>query len=51
MGVVKYLCDRIGVLNKGVLVEVGTNEQIFTNPTHDYTKRLLASVPTMHGSF
>jgi peptide/nickel transport system ATP-binding protein/oligopeptide transport system ATP-binding protein len=49
MGVVKYLCDRIGVLNKGVLVEVGTNAQIFSAPTHEYTKKLLASVPTMHG--
>lgn len=50
MGVVKYLCDRIGVLNKGVLVEVGTNEEIFTRPSHEYTKKLLASVPTMHGA-
>lgn len=49
MGVVKYLCDRIGVLNKGVLVEVGTNAEIFTAATHEYTKKLLASVPTMHG--
>lgn len=47
MGVVKYLCDRIGVLNKGVLVEVGKNEEIFTSPKDDYTQRLLASVPTM----
>jgi len=49
MGVVKYLCDRIGVLNKGVLVEVGTNAEIFSAPTHEYTQKLLASVPTMHG--
>ena len=49
MGVVRYLCDRIGVLNKGKLVEVGSNEQIFNSPTQDYTKKLLASVPTMTG--
>jgi ABC-type oligopeptide transport system ATPase subunit len=49
MGVVKYLCDRVGVLNKGVLVEVGTNAEIFSAATHEYTKKLLASVPTMHG--
>jgi ABC-type glutathione transport system ATPase component len=48
MGVVKYLCDRIGVLSKGTLVEVGTNEAIFNTPSHEYTQRLLASVPTMN---
>lgn len=47
MGVVKYLCDRIGVLHKGELVEVGSNEMIFNEPNQDYTKKLLASVPTM----
>ncbi len=47
MGVVKYLCDRIGVLNQGKLVEVATNEEIFNRPTHEYTKKLLSSVPTM----
>jgi peptide/nickel transport system ATP-binding protein/oligopeptide transport system ATP-binding protein len=47
MGVVKYLCDRIGVLYKGKLVEVDSNEMIFNQPNQDYTKKLLASVPTM----
>jgi ABC-type glutathione transport system ATPase component len=47
MGVVKYLCDRIGVLHKGELVEVDSNEKIFNQPNQDYTKKLLASVPTM----
>jgi peptide/nickel transport system ATP-binding protein/oligopeptide transport system ATP-binding protein len=47
MGVVKYLCDRIGVLHKGELVEIDSNEEIFNNPKMDYTKKLLSSVPTM----
>jgi len=47
MGVVKYLCDRVGVLYQGELLEVETNEIIFTAPKQDYTKKLLASVPSM----
>ena len=47
MGVVKYLCDRVGVLYQGELVEVETNERIFAAPKQDYTKKLLASVPNM----
>ncbi len=47
MGVVKYLCDRVGVLNQGELVELASNEDIFNRPTHPYTKKLLSSVPSM----
>ena len=47
MGVVKYLCDRVGVLYQGELVEVEANETIFSVPKQDYTKKLLASVPSM----
>jgi ABC-type oligopeptide transport system ATPase subunit len=47
MGVVKYLCDRVGVLYQGELLEVETNETIFAAPKQDYTKKLLASVPNM----
>ncbi|VDC22363.1 ABC transporter ATP-binding protein [Pseudogemmobacter humi] len=39
------ICDRIGVLRKGVLVEENTAERILTEPTHDYTRMLLDSVP------
>ena len=39
------ICDRIGVLRKGVLVEEDTAERVLTAPVHDYTKMLLSSVP------
>jgi len=39
------ICDRIGVLRKGVLVEENTAERILTQPSHEYTKMLLDSVP------
>ncbi|MFK4295182.1 peptide/nickel transport system ATP-binding protein [Arthrobacter sp. GAS37] len=45
MGVVADLADRIAVMRKGVIVESGTAQQIFSNPQHEYTQALLAAVP------
>lgn len=48
LGVVKYLCDYIYVIHKGRFVEIGTREDIFKDPQHIYTKRLLASIPEIN---
>lgn len=45
LGVVEYIADRIAVMYRGNLVELGTTEQIMKNPQHVYTKRLLNSMP------
>jgi peptide/nickel transport system ATP-binding protein len=45
LAVVDYVADRIGVMCRGELVEVGQREQIFRNPRHPYTRALLAAVP------
>ncbi len=45
LAVVKNVCDRICVMERGVFVDAGEAEQVFTHPTSDYTKRLLAAVP------
>ena len=45
LGVVEYIADRIAVMYRGNLVELGTTEQIMKNPQHVYTKRLLKSMP------
>ena len=45
MGVVADLSDHMIVMKDGVVVETGSTTQIFTNPTHPYTKDLLAAVP------
>lgn len=42
---VEYLCDRVGVMKNGKLVEVGTVEEIFKNPQHEYTKELINAIP------
>ena len=41
LSVVKYMSDRIVILNKGVIVEVNETDQLFSDPNKDYTKKLL----------
>jgi peptide/nickel transport system ATP-binding protein len=45
LSVVKHLAHRVAVMYKGKIVEQGDGDQVFTNPQHDYTRRLLAAVP------
>ncbi len=45
MNVVYYLCDRIAVMYRGRIVELGTAEAVYRHPGHPYTKLLLSSVP------
>ena len=50
LGVVEYIADRIAVMYRGKLVELGTTDQIINNAQHPYTKRLLNSTPIMDPS-
>ena len=45
LSMVKYISDRIGVLHLGHMVEMGTKDDIFSNPVHPYTKSLLSAIP------
>ena len=45
LAVVKYLCDRVGVMYRGRLVEVAETKELFENPKHPYTKALLSAIP------
>lgn len=45
LGVVKHMCDNIAIMYKGRFVEMGTREDIYTDPQHIYTKRLLSAIP------
>ena len=45
LGVVKYMCDYIYIINNGKFVEKGTTEEIFNSPKNAYTKKLLESIP------
>jgi len=44
--VVRKLCTRVAVMQRGKLVEEGPVEEIFHNPRHEYTKKLIAAIPT-----
>jgi ABC-type dipeptide/oligopeptide/nickel transport system ATPase component len=39
------ICDRIAILHDGQIVECGPGDQIFENPRHEYTRRLIAAMP------
>jgi ABC-type dipeptide/oligopeptide/nickel transport system ATPase component len=39
------ICDRISILHQGQIVETATTQEIFTNPQHEYTHRLIAAMP------
>lgn len=43
------IADRIGVMYAGNLIEIGDAKTVFSQPSHPYTKGLIASFPTIHG--
>lgn len=49
LGVVAQLCDRVIVMYAGAIAEQGSVEEVFYHPSHEYTKGLLRSIPTVDG--
>ena len=45
LAMVEYLCDRVGVMYHGKLVELADAEELFANPVHPYTQTLLSAIP------
>ena len=50
LSVVRYLADNIAVMFAGQIVEYGEAEELFHNPQHDYTRRLLSAIPHLEGA-
>ena len=50
LGSVAGICDRTAVLYQGRIVEYGPTTEIVNNPQHPYTRLLVGSAPTLHGT-
>lgn len=48
LSVIEYMCDNIGIMYLGKIVESGDRNQIFNNPSHPYTKALLSAIPEIN---
>ena len=46
-GVVADIADRVAVMQRGHIVEIGTADQVLNRPQHDYTRQLIAAVPSL----
>jgi peptide/nickel transport system ATP-binding protein len=47
LSVVRRVCDTVAVMHAGEVVETGSTSQVYDDPQHDYTKRLVSSIPTL----
>lgn len=45
LAIAKYISDRVAIMYLGRMVEIGSKQQIFTNPIHPYTQALLSAIP------
>jgi peptide/nickel transport system ATP-binding protein len=45
LSVVRHVCERVMVMHQGAVVEAGPTRQVLDNPSHPYTRALLAAVP------
>lgn len=50
LSVVKYMSDRLAVLQSGEIVEMGSTDAVFESPTVTYTRQLMAAIPTLPAS-
>lgn len=49
LSVISEICEKIGIMYGGKMVEFGTSHEIFESPKHPYTQALIQSIPRLHG--
>ena len=47
LSIAKHISDKVMVLYFGKVVEINSSKEIFSNPQHQYTKKLISSIPTL----
>ncbi|GAA4550374.1 ATP-binding cassette domain-containing protein [Amycolatopsis samaneae] len=50
LGVVRHVCDRVAVMRRGEIVELGDVDQVYDAPRHEYTRELLAAAPSLRAA-
>jgi peptide/nickel transport system ATP-binding protein len=50
LGVVRAVCDRVAVMRRGEIVEIGAVEEVYETPRHEYTRELLAAAPSLRAA-
>ncbi|HKN53183.1 MAG TPA: ATP-binding cassette domain-containing protein [Amycolatopsis sp.] len=50
LGVVRHVCERVAVMRRGEIVELGDVEEVYEAPKHEYTRELLAAAPSLRAA-
>ncbi|MGD9714576.1 MAG: ABC transporter ATP-binding protein, partial [Thermomicrobiales bacterium] len=45
IGVIRYMCDRVAVMHRGRIVEIGDTDTVCDRPSHPYTRSLISAIP------
>ncbi len=50
LSTISEICEKVGIMYGGKMIEFGTSHEIFEKPKHPYTQALIQSIPRLHGN-